>query len=837
MNPDESPRVGWFLRAVDRSTVSRPESIVHGRGDPAMRTFRQCWILPLVTVLLAGTVAACGGGSPTFMVNSTNDIYDGACNSTHCSLREAIILAITTPGVSTIKFNIGGGGVQTIHPTSALPAVTVPMIIDGETQPGFQSNPVIEIDGSTIPDAGMDGLLLTGGKITVRGLAINNFGGNGIRIEQKGEDFVGNCFIGTDVNGTAAKPNGAYGIRIDSGDNNAIGALTRNVISGNLGGGILVYSRHNEIQTNLIGLDVNGMIPLGNHGPGVDIRKDQNLVGGDEAGLRNFISDNWGDGVRIEDGAVLVKGNYIGTDITASVALGNHRNGVFVSGSGSIQIGGSGNFEKNVISGNQLYGVWLEEGSDDVSIFGNRIGTNLAGTAALKNIKSGIFVNGTNIEVGSTADGTRNLISGNGGAGITIGDSANGVVVKNNYIGTDITGTTALGNDLGIEAGHWTGAADLVIGGSPLAPNEGNLISGNLSDGVLLYFGAKVWGNKIGTDAAGTGALGNGGNGILVKGSGNQIGGPASGNTIAFNGRHGVAVIDENHVGTHNAIQANSIHDNALLGIAIDEDGVIPNDSLDADSGNNDRQNYPSLMAAFADLGAGTTTFVGKMNSKPNTTYSIEFFSNAACDPSGFGEGQSMFNKVQLTTDAQGYAVINVVSATTDFLFGNFFTLTATDPAGSTSEFSNCVPLTNQPTATDTPGAMVFKPSVNPLDIFQGPCGPNQVQIAVEISNPPKPIGYVLLFVRAVDKKSGQASAWSEGLTMAASGKNNFLFTLAAAKVPDYDKFAEAWLQYQFVAYSESKDKIGFSDVYGDITLKRCGGAGTTQTKKPGMTG
>jgi CSLREA domain-containing protein len=800
-----------------------------------MKNFPQHLILPFVIVLLAVILAACGGGSPTFTVNSTNDIYDGACDSTHCSLREAIIKAITTPGVSTIKFNIGGGGAQTIHPTSALPAVTVPMIIDGTTQPGYQSNPVIEIDGSTIADPGMDGLLLTGGKITVRGLVINNFGGNGIRIEQKGDNFIGNCFIGTDPNGTAARPNGAYGIRIDSGDNNVIGALTRNVISGNLGGGVLVYSRHNEIQTNLIGLDVHGTAPLGNHGPGVDIRKDLNLVGGEEAGLRNIISDNWGDGVRVEDGAVLVKGNYIGTDITASVALGNHMNGVFVSGSGSIQIGGGGNFETNVISGNQLFGVWLEAGSDDVSIYGNRIGTNRAGTAALGNIKSGVYVGGTNIEIGASFDGARNLISGNGGAGITIGDTANEVTIKNNFIGTDLAGMSALGNDLGIEVGHWTGAADLVVGGAVIAPNEGNLISGNHSDGVLLYFGAKVWGNKIGTDAAGTGALGNGGNGILVKGSGNQVGGLNSGNTIAFNGRHGVAVIDKNHVGTHNAIQVNSIHDNGMLGIAIDEDGVIPNDSQDADTGNNDRQNFPSLMAAFADLGAGTTTFVGKMNSKPNTTYSIEFFSNAACDPSGYGEGQSMFNKVLLTTDAQGYAVINVVSQATDFLFGNFFTLTATDPNGSTSEFSNCVAVTKAaaPTAAPTSSGMQFKPSVSPTQFFYGGCPPDRTDVTLDVVNSPEDINYVLLFVRVMEKNSGAAGAWGDGLSMSKLGPTKFFFTLMANKVPDGDKFADAWLQYQFVAYNKAQKEIGRSGVFWDVSFGRCGRTGSTPTKTP----
>ena len=98
-----------------------------------MKSLPKSLLFALAVLAFGWVLASCGGGSPTFTVNSTNDIYDGACDSTHCSLREAIIKAITTPGVSTIKFNIGGGGAQTIHPTSALPAVTVPMIIDGTT--------------------------------------------------------------------------------------------------------------------------------------------------------------------------------------------------------------------------------------------------------------------------------------------------------------------------------------------------------------------------------------------------------------------------------------------------------------------------------------------------------------------------------------------------------------------------------------------------------------------------------------------------------------------------------------------------------------------------------
>ncbi len=806
-------------------------------------------LLVLLWVIILGAIlSACGGGSTTLTVNSNNDADDGACDSTHCSLREAINKGNTLSGTIKIAFNIGGGGPQTIHPTSALPAVTIPMIIDGTTQPGYATGPLIEIDGSAAGTGAIDGLRLEGGGSTVKGLVINRFNGNGIRISAPGGNKIYSNYIGTDITGTIAMGNQNNGVLVD-GDGNHIGGDTSpyqgspalgwgNVISGNLWSGVVIHSGGKDyVQGNLIGLDVTGTAALGNHGNGVLVNTDLVLIGGMNSGLRNVIADNWIDGVQIVGGWTdQIQGNYIGTDHTGSIDLGNHANGVNLVSSETILVGGSETGARNVISGNQLLGVRIDENSNGVEVYGNYIGTNAAGTAALGNIKSGIAVDGTNHTIGSPDEGKRNLISGNGGSGIAVLSTATGIVIKNNYIGTDVTGMNALGNDVGIEVGIGSGATSVQIGGSVLAPNEGNLISGNGGDGVLLFHGAKVWGNKIGTDATGTGALGNGGNGILVKGAGNQIGGSASGNTIAFNDRNGVAVISESGTATNNAIQVNQIHDNEMLGIAIDEDAVIPNDNLDADSGDNNRQNYPILNSAVADMGAGSTTFEGELHSKPNTTYSVEFFSNASCDPSGFGEGQSMFNKVMLTTDAQGFVAIHEINLSTDFLFGNFFTLTATDPDGNTSEFSNCVPMTEAgkgPAATETPGGMIYKPFVDPAEIFWGRCTPDTVRISVEVVNPPEEISYVLLFARLMNPKTGEKTDWSEGLSMLAAGKNVFYYDLSIYDLVDFNKFEDGVLQYQFVVYNKNQEVLGRSDVYGDVAVRACGRTGPAITATP----
>jgi hypothetical protein len=92
----------------------------------------------------------------------------------------------------------------------------------------------------------------------------------------------------------------------------------------------------------------------------------------------------------------------------------------------------------------------------------------------------------------------------------------------------------------------------------------------------------------------------------------------------------------------------------------------------------------------------------------------------------------------------------------------------------------------------------------------------------------------VLLFVRLMNPANFEKTDWSPGLTMIPSGKERFYYNLSAFNIPDYNKFPEAALQYQFVVYDEGQNKIGMSDVFGNITLKRCGRApGPAATSTP----
>jgi hypothetical protein len=211
-----------------------------------------------------------------------------------------------------------------------------------------------------------------------------------------------------------------------------------------------------------------------------------------------------------------------------------------------------------------------------------------------------------------------------------------------------------------------------------MTPGAGSLISGNAREGVLIKDAGTtanlVQGNRIGTDVTGVAALGNGRDGVhIVTASGNTVGGLAAGagNAIAFNGNDGVLV----EAGTGNAIQGNSIFASAHLGIELRANG-------------NHMQPAPVLEAASS--GGGTTTVQGTFRGAPSTTYTLEFFSNTACNASGFGEGETPLGSLTVTTDADGFAAF-----TANFLGevppGQFITATATDPDNNTSPFSNCV--------------------------------------------------------------------------------------------------------------------------------------------------
>ena len=268
--------------------------------------------------------------------------------------------------------------------------------------------------------------------------------------------------------------------------------------------------------------------------------------------------------------------------------------------------------------------------------------------------------------VGGSGPGEGNVISG-GGVGVGIlGSGTDGNVVKGNFIGTNASGTAAVPNSVGVQIG--SGAQGNIIGGS--GSGEGNVISGNLSEGVrILDFGTSnnvLKGNYIGTDASGTAAVPNGTRGVWISGrQNNTIGGTAAGegNVIAYNEDDGVWVYGTATTG--NSIRGNSIHDNVGKGIE------------NTDGGN-------------TELAVPTITGFGSVMGTACPNCTIDVYSD--------DEDEGRVYEGSTTASGAGNWIFS------GSLDGPNITATATDAAGNTSEFSAPVAIPEPtPTATPTP--------------------------------------------------------------------------------------------------------------------------------------
>jgi len=610
----------------------------------------------------------------TFTVDSVADdpdfsTGDGVCDTDNsagdgpCTLRAAIQQANAGAGPDAVEFNISGPGPHTIQPVSALPTITDAVTIDGFTQPGASANTIafpggldsvlqVELDGSAAVSA-MNGLLLSAGSCVVRGLAINRmpktnniYLGSGIYLSGSANSIVEGNFLGTDPGGTSALPNEFYGV--------------------------LAYSG----------------------GAG-------NTYGGTAPPARNLISSQGVNLAHREGDGALIQGNYIGTDISGTISLNQGTGtGIFlVSAEGyggstgdNHTVGGTAAGAGNLVSG--LYrGIELDRDTSGNLVQGNLIGPDASGALVLGIGDKGIQIlwNETNT-IGGTSPAARNVISGSAAdwsVGINVQESP-GTHVQGNYIGTEVTGTTGHAFYFGIQLNMLT--SGVTIGGA--VPGAGNLIAASLEHGVLLGNSSNVTiqGNAIGLGSTGS-PLGNSKAGISLYGSNNiTIGGttPGEGNNISSNGTAGVEI--GSLYGTSDPgieVVGNSIHSNTLLGIDIEADGVTPNDVGDGDGGSNGSQNFPVITS----VPTGGAQVAGTLNSLPSTQYELAFYSSAVCDPSGHGEGATFLGTDVLTTDPLGDGAFNT-NLTTPAPAGSFVTATATDPNGSTSEFSACFELT-----------------------------------------------------------------------------------------------------------------------------------------------
>ncbi len=678
------------------------------------------------------------------VVNDNGDaadenVGDGTCLTAGgvCTLRAAIQEANANAAPDTIRFNIPGGSVPTIQPSTELPTISAPVTIDGTTQPeGW-----VQLDGFESPYGAnaADGLEISAGSSTIKGLVINRFQGAGIRLTTNGGNtIIGNRF-GTNVDGTAVL-DGSASILGEDSSNNFIGGTNsqeRNLFahairfSGANGGG-------NIIQGNYFGTDVTGMTRL--QAASVILESPNNTVGGSDFGAGNLLLG----GVFITSDGNSVQGNLIGTDVTGMNGL-DLGSGIKITDGSNNLIGGDSSAARNVIAnvGDAIAIVAsADEIADSNQIINNYIGVKINGAEALGNYGAGIVLETppfTNAQITNTII-RNNIISNSGlgnaefGDGIRIERGARYTVIQDNKIGTDQNGELDFGNR----------NAGIYLHDGKNSTIVNNVVSGN-REGIVLALQSDnntVQGNRIGVNANGSSALGNEDIGILIDFSKNNlIGGtsPAQANIIGANGggsyfEAGIVLHDTQTQG--NIIQGNYIGTNPnganlanTLGILVEKngfnfgpegnfiggtatgagniiannqfEGIVLNSPFNAARGNSIFNNgtlgidvaangvdegLPSIFTAYFENGA--LEISGGRATSPGGTFGLDVFSNTACDSSGKGEGETYLGSMDIELDDNG-----IFDATFPANLSNGAQLTLTFTGSGTEEFSECLQL------------------------------------------------------------------------------------------------------------------------------------------------
>ncbi|MBD3173922.1 MAG: hypothetical protein GF320_01975 [Armatimonadia bacterium] len=440
------------------------------------------------------TVATAAAAETELTVTHTRDAGEG-------SYRAALEAANATGGNAVMRFDIPeddpgfdpDAGTWTITLTDTPPSIVVPWVtIDGgsQTRAHGDTNPngpevVLSGGGHQVEFAVS---IINAAHCTIRGLSIVEFL-YGIQIYGPGatDSHIAGNHIG--LGSDDARVRGNYnGVELISGAHgNTIGGAEpsdRNVISGNEHIGIRVSDAHeNIIVGNYVGLDISATAAVPNSdGICIEGHARDNVVGGPTPAERNIVSGNVAYGVDLFGVGVSgnqVLGNYIGTDLTGTAAVPNTYGVLFDDRSHDNVVGGLGEGEGNLISGNTAFGAYFYNmGTRANRVVGNRIGTDVTGTRALPN-ETGVHIDGGTVD--NAVDS--NLISGNLVAGITLfALYTDDNHITRNLIGTDATGQSPLGNGVdGIRVAF--GPRDNVIGGSP---EDANVIAHNGRAGVVV---------------------------------------------------------------------------------------------------------------------------------------------------------------------------------------------------------------------------------------------------------------------------------------------------------------------------------------------------------------
>jgi parallel beta-helix repeat protein len=467
---------------------------------------------------------------------------------------------------------------------------------------------------------------------------------------------------------------------------------------------------------------------------------------------------NGGFGVDVDGLGDFLEGNFIGVDATGSNAATNTL-GVFVengpylgwtSAAGNV-IGGTTPQARNIISGNSA-GVEIYSRVDLTQIQGNFIGTDASGTKGVGNPYFGILAS-EQTTIGGTSPGAGNLISANSNGNVMMNASAAGSsnTVQGNLIGTDVTGTKALGG-IGVSIIYEYNYA--TIGGT--SPTARNVISGNSGPGIYLdmVWDNTIQGNYIGTDPTATVAVPNTGAGIQSDdatirwwGSStpvtvvfpafmNTIGGTVSGagNVISGNAKDGISIAGSTQDYNGAAVTGAGIgtpEGNPILGNLIGTDAsganAIPNggngihllSATDAVYGTTTAMNNVigngedgaantisnnTGHGIFIEAGSSNQTVgnvihnnggagVRVVSGSDNLISRNSIYGNSALgidlDAAGVNQNSHCQASVTGANNLQNAPVLTTGTGST------YLSATATDPNGNTSEFSNTVAVSS----------------------------------------------------------------------------------------------------------------------------------------------
>jgi hypothetical protein len=484
----------------------------------------------------AKTVVAISTAQNTLVVNTTADTVDGDTTSLSTllaskgadgaiSLREAITAINNTPAGSLptlLNFALAGTGVNTITLGSALPTITKPVVIDATTDDSFAARgnvPSVVVNMNGVASSSLRLGAGSGGS-TVRGLVITNAIDAAIYLDtgSDGNTIAGNYLGSIDASGNLVTvSNSSYVVYVVSA-NNVIGGSTaadRNVIAqGNAGYGVLLFgagATGNAVQGNYIGTNAAGTTRVTAAANAVSIQSGaaNNTIGGAGAGQGNVVATGAAQAMFLsgQGSGNVIQGNRIGISATGTL-LGGQTTGILVNAPGGVQI------LDNWIGGGTGSGISLSSNSNVVR--GNRIGTDLAGTANWGVQQNGIVISGSNNAIGGTSAGQGNVIANANQAATTFdgiamsSGTATGNAILGNSIYSTVAGTSGLGIDLGTSGVTANDTGDADTGANNLqnfpvltqvtTDGSGNVtVNGTLNSTANGFFRIEVFANTTNT--------------------------------------------------------------------------------------------------------------------------------------------------------------------------------------------------------------------------------------------------------------------------------------------------------------------------------------------------